>query len=136
MKGVTVTRAEVSADLQHCKVFVSLMGTEKEQQLTMHGLRSAAGFTPDADPALSHAWLDSLSIGGTDGTLTSRFRGGDVRGRIHGKTGTLSTVSDCSANVSRPISSKSSLLSEVEWSSPRRGSRFATATSWVRSSSA
>ena len=27
VKGVTVTRAEVSADLQHAKVFVSIMGT-------------------------------------------------------------------------------------------------------------
>ncbi len=44
VKGVTVTRAEVSGDLQHAKVFVSVMGTEKEQQLTMHGLKSAAGF--------------------------------------------------------------------------------------------
>jgi ribosome-binding factor A len=44
VKGVTVTRAEVSADLQHAKVFVSIMGTEKEQQLSMHGLKSAAGF--------------------------------------------------------------------------------------------
>jgi ribosome-binding factor A len=44
VKGVTVTRAEVSADLQHAKVFVSVMGSEKEQQLTMHGLKSAAGF--------------------------------------------------------------------------------------------
>lgn len=44
VKGVTVTRAEVSADLQHAKVFVSVMGTEKEQQLTLHGLKSAAGF--------------------------------------------------------------------------------------------
>jgi ribosome-binding factor A len=44
VKGVTVTRAEVSGDLQHAKVFVSIMGTEKEQQLTMHGLKSAAGF--------------------------------------------------------------------------------------------
>src|SRR5438874_3211124 len=44
VKNVTVTRAEVSADLQHAKVFVSVMGSEKEQQLTMHGLRSAAGF--------------------------------------------------------------------------------------------
>jgi ribosome-binding factor A len=44
VKGVTVTRAEVSADLQHAKVFVSIMGSEREQQLTMHGLRSAAGF--------------------------------------------------------------------------------------------
>ena len=44
VKGVTVTRAEVSADLQHAKVFVSIMGTEKEQSLAMHGLKSAAGF--------------------------------------------------------------------------------------------
>src|SRR5918912_2487694 len=42
--GVTVTRAEVSGDLQHAKVFVSVMGTPKEQQLCLHGLRSAAGF--------------------------------------------------------------------------------------------
>src|SRR5215475_1799623 len=44
VKGVTVTRAEVSADLQHAKVYVSVMGSEKEQNLTMHGLKSAAGF--------------------------------------------------------------------------------------------
>src|SRR3954470_19342169 len=44
VKNVTVTRAEVSGDLQHAKVFVSLMGSEAEQKLTMHGLRSAAGF--------------------------------------------------------------------------------------------
>jgi ribosome-binding factor A len=44
VKGVTVTRAEVSADLQHAKVFVSLMGTPKEQTLTMQGLRHAAGY--------------------------------------------------------------------------------------------
>ena len=44
VKNVTVTRVEVSADLQHTKIFVSVMGTEREQQLTMHGLKSAAGF--------------------------------------------------------------------------------------------
>ncbi|HJZ56493.1 MAG TPA: 30S ribosome-binding factor RbfA [Gemmataceae bacterium] len=44
VKNVTVTRAEVSADLQHAKVYVSVMGSQKEQQLTMHGLKSAAGF--------------------------------------------------------------------------------------------
>jgi ribosome-binding factor A len=44
VKLVTVTRAEVSGDLQHAKVYVSVMGTEKEQQLTMHGLRHATGF--------------------------------------------------------------------------------------------
>src|ERR1700719_3748680 len=44
IKGVTVTRAEVSGDLQHAKVFVSVMGAEKEQELCMHGLRHAAGY--------------------------------------------------------------------------------------------
>jgi ribosome-binding factor A len=44
VKDVTVTRAEVAADLQHAKVFVSLMGSEKQQQLCLHGLRHATGY--------------------------------------------------------------------------------------------
>jgi ribosome-binding factor A len=44
IKFTTVTRAEVSADLQHAKVYVSVMGSERDQNLTLHGLRSAAGF--------------------------------------------------------------------------------------------
>src|SRR5947208_6543449 len=44
VKLVTVTRAEVSGDLQHAKVYVSIMGTPKEQELTLRGLRHAAGF--------------------------------------------------------------------------------------------
>jgi ribosome-binding factor A len=44
VKLVTVTRAEVSGDLQHAKVYVSIMGDEREQQLCMHGLKHAAGF--------------------------------------------------------------------------------------------
>src|SRR5205823_6367349 len=44
VKNVTVTRAEVSGDLQHAKVFVSLMGTPAEQKLSLHGLRHATGF--------------------------------------------------------------------------------------------
>lgn len=44
VKGVTVTRAEVSGDLQHAKVYVSVMGTPQEQQLTLRGLKHAAGF--------------------------------------------------------------------------------------------
>ena len=47
VKGVTVTRAEVSADLQHAKVFVSVMGSEREQQLTMHGLQQRGGVCAD-----------------------------------------------------------------------------------------
>jgi ribosome-binding factor A len=44
VKNVTVTRAEVSADLQRAKVYVSVMGTEQEQQMCLHGLANAAGY--------------------------------------------------------------------------------------------
>ncbi|MBI2807675.1 MAG: 30S ribosome-binding factor RbfA [Planctomycetes bacterium] len=44
IQNVTVTRAEVSADLQKAKVYVSVMGTQKEQDLCMHGLKHSAGF--------------------------------------------------------------------------------------------
>src|SRR3954470_18847460 len=44
VKGVTVTRAEVSADLQHAKVYVSIMGSPQEEKLCLHALQHAAGF--------------------------------------------------------------------------------------------
>jgi ribosome-binding factor A len=44
VKGVTVTRAEVSGDLQHAKVYVSVMGSPQEQNLCLHGLKHASGF--------------------------------------------------------------------------------------------
>lgn len=44
VKNVTVTRVEVSSDLRHAKVYVSVMGEEKTQSLTLRGLNSARGF--------------------------------------------------------------------------------------------
>ena len=44
VRDVTVTQVEVSADLRHAKVHVSVMGDEKRQNLSLHGLQSAAGF--------------------------------------------------------------------------------------------
>ena len=44
VKGVTVTRAVVSGDLQKAKIYVSVMGTQKEQDLCMHGLKHSAGY--------------------------------------------------------------------------------------------
>ncbi len=41
---VTVTSVDVSEDLRHAKVFVSVYGDEKTQTETMKGLNSAAGF--------------------------------------------------------------------------------------------
>lgn len=40
----SITRVEVSGDLRHAKVFVSVMGTPEEQTATMKGLHNANGF--------------------------------------------------------------------------------------------
>jgi D-alanyl-D-alanine carboxypeptidase/D-alanyl-D-alanine-endopeptidase (penicillin-binding protein 4) len=72
-------------------------GLSYRTQLTPHELvrvvRGAGGFAAGGfDATLARAWTDSLSIGGRDGTLTYRFRDPEVRGRLVGKTGTLSTA--------------------------------------------
>src|SRR5262249_32397326 len=44
VQNVTVLRTEVSPDLRSARVYVSVLGDEKTQALSMHGLRSARGF--------------------------------------------------------------------------------------------
>jgi ribosome-binding factor A len=40
---VTVTGVDVTRDLRHAKVFVSILGSDEERQATLEGLDSAAG---------------------------------------------------------------------------------------------
>jgi ribosome-binding factor A len=44
VRSVTVLGAEVSNDMRHATVHVSIMGTESEQNLAMRGLQHASGF--------------------------------------------------------------------------------------------
>lgn len=44
IRNVTVLGAEISPDLRYAKVRISVMGGEKEEALTMHGLESARGY--------------------------------------------------------------------------------------------
>lgn len=44
VKDVTVTKVEVAGDMRNAKVYVSIMGDEKKQQLCLNGLRRSAGF--------------------------------------------------------------------------------------------
>src|SRR3954469_5555952 len=44
VKNVTVVGVEVLPDMKSAKVFVSIMGDEKEQRLSLSGLQNAAGF--------------------------------------------------------------------------------------------
>jgi ribosome-binding factor A len=44
VKNVTVLRTEVAPDLRSARIYVSVMGDEKTQSLSLHGLNSARGF--------------------------------------------------------------------------------------------
>src|SRR6476659_2518559 len=44
VRDVTVTRVEVAPDRRSAKVYVSVMGDEKKQNLSLRGLESSAGF--------------------------------------------------------------------------------------------
>ncbi len=44
----TITRVDVSDNLKHAKIFVSVMGTEKEKNDTLDGLTNAKGFIRNA----------------------------------------------------------------------------------------
>ena len=41
---VSVTSVEVAGDLQHCKIFVSIFGSEEDRIQAMEGLRSASTY--------------------------------------------------------------------------------------------
>lgn len=51
------------------------------------------------DPQLGPDFVAQLAIGGVDGTLRSRFRGGGTRGRVRAKTGTLRNADALSGYV-------------------------------------
>lgn len=44
IRNVTVLGVSVSPDLRYAKISISVLGTEKEAALTLHGLESARGY--------------------------------------------------------------------------------------------
>ena len=41
---ITITRVDISNDLQHAKVYISVIGPDLEKEQTLEALQSAAGF--------------------------------------------------------------------------------------------
>ena len=44
VRDATITHVEVSGDMRYAKVYVSVMGDENKEKLTLRGLQSAAGY--------------------------------------------------------------------------------------------
>jgi ribosome-binding factor A len=75
IRNVTVTYVEVSPDMRHAKIHVSVMGDDSQQKLTLRGLENAAGFlqqkvakridtryTPRIAFALDHGVKHSIEV--------------------------------------------------------------------------
>ena len=72
VQGVTVLRAEVTGDLRHAKIFVSLMGDAKQQKLTLNGLDHARGFLQSKVAAcLQTRWTPAIRFVADDSVKKS-----------------------------------------------------------------
>lgn len=75
------------------------------------------------------AWLDSLPVGGVDGTLKGRFTSPALKGRVRGKTGTLRHVSGLSGYVDTAAGETVAFSIYVNGYAPTRPSASAPAES-------
>jgi len=105
------TRDSADLGLEAVKAFMKEIGVADDAfiQHDGSGLSRHDLITPEAVVQLytymgkqsrfSQAWRDSLTIGGVDGTLRSRFTGTKAAGNVRGKTGTIDQVSALSGYI-------------------------------------
>jgi ribosome-binding factor A len=81
---VTVTSVETSADLRHAKVFVSVLGGQREREETLAGLRSSHGYLQERvaeavrlkrTPQLEFVYDGSVDHGMRINELLQRYEG-------------------------------------------------------------
>jgi ribosome-binding factor A len=59
----TITEVEMSPDMRHAKVFVSVLGTQEEQHKTLEAMESARGFIArQVGPKLRLRYIPQLSF--------------------------------------------------------------------------
>lgn len=60
---ITITQVEITKDLRQAKVYISVIGTEKERAETIQGLTSAAGYISSlASKKVTIRYFPSLSF--------------------------------------------------------------------------
>ena len=96
---VSITDVEVTRDMRHATIFVSVLGDEEEQEAAIAGLRRASGFVRSelgkavslrATPELHFKLDKSLERGANITALLNRIKaeeqGADASGRTHEST--------------------------------------------------
>lgn len=80
---VSVTRVEVSQDLRHAKVFISVYGDEKAKKKSIKGLESAKGFIRQKiGERIRMRYLPEI-IFKVDDSILEYFRLGEILSSIH-----------------------------------------------------
>lgn len=80
---VTVTRVEVSLDLQHAKVYISVIGTDEQKNETLEALQTAAGFIAvHASKKVVLRYFPALNFK-LDTTVDKHLRIDEILNQIH-----------------------------------------------------
>ncbi|MBI2742509.1 MAG: 30S ribosome-binding factor RbfA [Chlamydiales bacterium] len=80
---VSVTRVDITNDLQHAKVYISVIGTKLQKESTIQALQSAAGFVAlTASKKVVMRYFPALNFK-LDQALEEQLRIEEVLGEIH-----------------------------------------------------
>jgi len=80
---ITVTRVDISKDLQHAKVYISVIGSPQEKEQTLEALQSAAGFIAvQASKKVVMRYFPALTFK-LDTTVEQQMRIDTLLGKIH-----------------------------------------------------
>ncbi|HSW86971.1 MAG TPA: 30S ribosome-binding factor RbfA [Rhabdochlamydiaceae bacterium] len=80
---VTITRVDISNDLHHAKVFISVIGSDQDKEQTIEALQSAAGFIAvQSSKKVVMRYFPALNFK-LDSSVDQHLRIDAVLGQIH-----------------------------------------------------
>lgn len=80
---ITITQVDISNDLHHAKVYISVIGTQAEKEQTIEALQSAAGFiSVQASKKVVLRYFPTLTFK-LDNSVEQQFRIDSLLGKIH-----------------------------------------------------
>ncbi len=97
-KLISVTQVDITRDLQHAKVYISVIGTDKEKADTLEALQEAAGFIAiKASKKVVMRYFPVLTFK-LDQTVEQQLRVDELLGKIHEEQKTRKPTTDNNVN--------------------------------------